>query len=50
MAGCLAAKRSACRALASLSGLESALPGELLQLLHQPWHRLLILLLALSTR
>jgi hypothetical protein len=44
MAGCLAAKRSACRALASLSGLETALLSALIQLLYQPSHRLLVLL------
>ena len=44
MAGCLAAKRSACRALASLSGLEPALLSALIQLLYQPSHRLPVLL------
>jgi hypothetical protein len=44
MAGCLAAKRSACRALASLSGLETALLSALIQLLYQPSHRLPVLL------
>ena len=44
MAGYLAAKRSACRALASLSGLEPALLSALIQLLYQPSHRLPFLL------